>query len=171
LDRRAIIAAAAPAGWAIGSAIWLLVAPAPGADQFARLTERITTLRVGRDATSRPPETFLTQLLATPLFAMTTGPNAVSEVLLKLDGLVRSPGRVAALLSINGAPSDWLELGQTRDGVTLQDVSSSKVVVDTATGLRDVVLGEPAPSVDAAPPSVSGLKYPPPPASAPGQPR
>jgi hypothetical protein len=172
LDRRAlIIAASLPLGWAIGSGVWLLAAPAPGGDQLSVLSDRLVAIRIRHPVAPGRSDVLVAQAISAPLFALTTGPAAVAEILLKLEGLVRTPGRVAALLSINGGPSDWLELGQTRDGVTLQDVASSRVVVDTAMGLREVALGAPSAPTDPALPPASSFKSPPPPASAPGQPR
>jgi hypothetical protein len=161
---------AAPAGWAIGSVIWLLYAHPAGATQAPLLSARLSGVNVREAARFDRPDAVLAQAITTPLFALTSGPGAVAEVALRLDGLVHSPARVAALLSINGAPSDWLDLGASRDGVTLEDVTSNKVVVDTATGLREIILGQtPATADGAAAPS--GLRSPPPPASAPGMPR
>ena len=70
-----------------------------------------------------------------------------------------------------------MSVGETRDGVTLQQVTSSKIVVDTAFGPKDVALGErsagtsepSSPTVQASrtdemPP---GFRAPPPPANAP----
>ena len=47
-------------------------------------------------------------LLVHPLFALTTGPGAIPDVVVRLDGLSRSSTRSAALLSINGGPAEWL---------------------------------------------------------------
>jgi hypothetical protein len=170
LDRRALVfTAGLPLGLAIGSAVWLLVVRSPGADTFAVESARLAGIGPHRVVRSSPQDSSITQALAAPMFAVMSGPGAIADIAVKLEGLVRTPGRVAALLSINGGASDWLELGQTREGVTLQEVSSSKVVVDTATGLKDVALGETPASAEPAtgglPP---GFRSPPPPASAPG---
>lgn len=118
------------------------------------------------------------RLASTPLFALTTGPGAVAETAVQLQGLAITPVRKAALISIGGKPSDWLELGATRDGVTLMAIQSSKVTVDTATGFKDVGLWDGAASAPAATNArvsstsdriPAGTHLPPPPASAPGQ--
>jgi hypothetical protein len=169
-----------PLGLAVGSTAWLLAARPPGAATLASLTERAAAVEARRDTPPlRRPEGIVAAALATPLFALTSGPGAVADVAVRLEGLVRLPGRVAALLSIGSAPSSWLELGQTRDGVTLQDVSSSKVVVDTAVGLKEIGLGDVStpsdlgaqPPPDAAAHAPGGFKMPIPPASAPRRPR
>lgn len=174
MDRRALILlGAAPAGLAVGAAAWLLAAKPTGAATFSRLEERLSALESRHAAPAIPPEGMIQGLAATPLFAFATGPGAVADISITLQGLVRAPGRIAALLSISGGAPDWLELGQTRDGVTLQDVSGSRVVVDTALGAKELALGQ-APAAaagDGSPPPPPGLKGPPPPASAPGSPR
>jgi hypothetical protein len=169
-----------PVGLAVGATAWLVAARPPGAVTLASLSERAAAVEARRDAPRLiRPDGIVATALATPLFALTTGPGAVAEGAIRLEGLVRLPGRVAALLAIGSAPSSWLELGQTRDGVTLQEVSPSKVVVDTAVGLKEIGLGvvsapaDPAtpPPPDTAARAPSGFKMPIPPASAPGQPR
>lgn len=110
---------------------------------------------------------------APPLFPVLSGPNAAREVTVRVDGLARSPTRTAALLSIDGGASGWFQLGESRDGVTLQEVGSSSVVVDTPRGPKTLRLGEGSPSPAAAAPG-PGADVPPPgfrapePASAPG---
>lgn len=91
---------------------------------------------------------------SSPIFALTTGPNAVADVAVQLSGLSRTPARTAALLSINGKPAEWLALGETRDDVTLDEVQANKVTVDTPTGTKDVVLG--AAAAPASPPDKPG---------------
>jgi hypothetical protein len=81
-----------------------------------------------------------TRMAGTPLFSLTTGPGAVTEPVIRLEGLAVSPRRRAALISVDGKPSDWLDLGATRDGVTLVDIQATKVTVDTATSFKVVGL-------------------------------
>jgi hypothetical protein len=173
LDRSALaFAAALPIGLAIGSAAWLAAAPPLGLDVLTMQGGKLAAIGPRRLVRDNQPDGSVAQALAAPLFVVTTGPGAVADIAVKLEGLVRSPGRVAALLSINGGASEWLELGQTHQGVTLQEVAASKVVVDTAVGLKDVLLGEapsaPEPVTGGPPP---GFRSPPPPASAPGAPK
>ena len=157
----------------VGSALWLTLAPPSGAAAIASLADGLAAIAPQKIGPRAPSDGWVAVALAAPLFALTTGPGAVVEPVVKLEGIVRSPGRVAALISVNGAASDWLALGQTRDGVTLQDVQSSKVVVETATGAKDIFIGAGSPSLELthqAPPP-RGFRSPPEPASAPGMPR
>jgi hypothetical protein len=111
--------------------------------------------------------------IVAPIFALTTGHGAVSDVSVRLDGLAISRKSQSALIAVNGQPAQWLALGATRDGVTLMEVHPTKVVLDTAIGFKAVALGQqstPAPPpnpvtapANAVPPGV----HLPPPASAP----
>ena len=171
-----MILGALPAGLAMGASTWLVIggaglAAANIAPYEQKFEKPIATL------SSRPlPADALNEALASPLFALTTGHGAVAEVALRLDGVARTPRRNAALLSIGGKPAEWLELGQTRDDVTLQDVQSSQVVVDTATGFKTIALGDtsqaaPAPGTDKPQgPAGSPPGRPPSPSGAPGGP-
>jgi hypothetical protein len=110
---------------------------------------------------------------APPLFPAFSGPNAPAVLAVALEGLAQSPGRTAALLSIGAKPAEWFALGETRDGVTLEEVGRSSVTVDTAGGEQTLSLGAggaPAEqaAADAPPPEV---RTPSEPASAPGAPR
>jgi hypothetical protein len=110
--------------------------------------------------------------LSVPLFAAST-----AEIPVRLNGLSRTPRRAAALVSIDGGPSQWLSQGATRDGITLVQVLSTRIVIDSRSGRRMVALGETSGSAadlagadsgsDQPPP---GTRMPPPPASAPGAP-
>lgn len=122
-------------------------------------------------------------LLTAPLFALTTGPGAIREPSIRVDGVTVSRRRVAALLSIDGKPAEWVSVGESREGVTLQSVSSSGVTVETVVGVKALNLGDqsaasapvpgtsqtasatPAPVSEQMPP---GYRPPPEPASAPG---
>jgi len=75
-----------------------------------------------------------------PLFALTSGPGAVTEPAVQLLGLSITPRRQAALVSINAKPAQWLNLGETLDGVTLVQVSSTRVLVDTPVAIREAAL-------------------------------
>jgi hypothetical protein len=124
-------------------------------------------------ATSLPPAIVSS---APPLFPVLSGPHAAPEVSLRLDGVARTPGRAAALLSINGASATWLQLGEDQEGVTLLAVGGASATVDTARGQKLIKLGdgpspgsgetaaEPAAAADGAPASWRGRE----PASAPG---
>jgi len=123
------------------------------------------------------PAVDVTRIVAAPVFSLTTGPGAVTEPVIQLQGLAVTPKGRAALLSVDGKPANWYELGATRDGVTVIEVQSNHVTVDTAARLRDVGLFDkpvtgaagsgPAPAQAALPP---GFRTPSP-ASAPSLPR
>jgi hypothetical protein len=171
-----LILGAAPAGLAFTALAWLVfrgggmvVGPLDG------LQARLAADRPAPARTTIAPVEAAARAIASPLFALTTGPGAVSDVSVRLDGLAISPRGQSALLSIGGKPADWLALGASRDGVTLMEVHASKVILDTAIGFKEVTLGQSsAPPIpggivasasNAIPP---GTHLPPPPASAPG---
>lgn len=178
-----MIVGAGPAGLALAAAAWFILGGGNGMSaDLDRLELRL--------AAAKPPAQHafaaadsVARAAATPLFGLTTGPGAVADISVALQGLAVTPTRKAALVSIGGKPSDWLDLGATRDGVTLMTVQSNKITVDTATGFKDVGLwdqsantsGPPSPSNDPQRSVVSGSDHippgayvPPAPASAPG---
>jgi hypothetical protein len=177
LDHRAsVMVASPPAGLALGLAVWLLFGRGTTVDVAQNLQTRLSALPTGTQGVLASDADAIAQVIAKPLFALTTGPGAVAEIAIKLEGVARSPGRVAALLSIGGKPAQWVEQGGSIEGVVLQDVAGSKVVVDTPLGLREVKLGEttgPAPPTQGAADTSApqemppGYRSPPPPASAP----
>lgn len=180
LDRRAslIFAAAAPVGLVLAAAAWTLA----GGAGFAQ-TSIAEAVAAFPAAGARAPRVATTAsgvgvAINAPLFTILGGKGAAGDPAIRLEGVVRAPGRIAALLAIDAKPSTWLSLGETRDGVTLVEVLGSKVTVDTAIGMKEIRLGEgAAPSTgaggspaaalaqDAGPPP--GYRMPPPPASAP----
>lgn len=177
LDRRAslIIIAAAPVGLVLGAAAW---AGAGGAG-FAQASIETATSGFPRIATRSPRLAFgaggVASAIGAPLFPIAGGKGGVVDPTVRLEGVARSPGRIAALLAVDAKPSAWLALGDTRDGVTLVEVLGSKVTVDTAWGTKEIRLGEgvgpvgvgaaPVASQDSGPPP--GYRMPPAPASAP----
>jgi hypothetical protein len=71
-----------------------------------------------------------------------------------LQGVSILPDHRAALISIGGAEAGWLDVGETRDGVTLVEVQPFKIIADTDEGTKDIELGQ-GPSIPAvAKPSV-----------------
>lgn len=176
LDLRArLILGAIPAGFLIGTAAWLLAGGRSNASaQISTLTMSAAAPAGRTRALDPAPANDLAQAINAPLFALTTGPGAVSDVAVRLEGLARSPGRAAALIAIDGQASAWLALGQSRDGVTLQEVSSGKILVDTPTGPKEIALGSTgavSAAAGVAPPTAidpaRGFRMPPQPASAP----
>ncbi len=168
---------AASAGLILGAGGWVLFGGGSRAEeQLQREQIRLQATQLTAPRISPVPDLIA---LATdrPLFALTTGPGAVAEVLVRLDGVARSPQRAAALIALNGGEAQWLERGASRGGVTLEEVQSSRVVVETALGRREIALGEQPPVPQG--PSVqmlagsavpAGVRLPPPPASAPARP-
>lgn len=176
LDLRApLIPLAALAGLALGALAWLA---AGRQDVLAPLQEQLTALRPERVAelSSSAPS-----LSGSPLFALSTGPNAVKDPAVTVLGLSRMPGRSAALVSIDGKPAGWLARGEARDGVILREVGSGRAMLDLPLGVRELRIGESGGTTGAgssvpggvtsnlAPGDVPppGFRMPPPPASAP----
>lgn len=161
--RLGLILAAVPAGLGAGLLAWHVGGgPAAASARIEPVREDVSRLRPRRVPAVDLARVDARAIAALPLFPMTVGPGATPLPLLRLEGLARSRGRTGALLSINGKPAEWLRLGDTRDGVTLQEVHGTKVVVDTLFGPQEVVLGQvpsepaalaasPAPAVAAAP--------------------
>lgn len=176
LDLRApLIPLSVLVGLALGALAWLA---AGRQDALDPLQEQLAALRPGRGAdlgASTP------SLSGPPLFALSTGPNAVQDPAVTVLGLSRMPGRSAALVSIDGKPAVWLTRGEARDGVILREVSAGRAMLDLPLGARDLRIGQsvgaPAsgastssgplssPIPDDLPPP--GYRMPPPPASAP----
>ncbi|MGA0601543.1 hypothetical protein ACO2Q3_12640 [Caulobacter sp. KR2-114] len=178
--RSSLIAAGSGGGLALGALCWLAFARgAPAAERMDALQERIDGLRAPASASQTAFDA--ANLSAAPIFALTTGPGAVSDPVLALQGIAKAGGRASALLTIDGKPPEWLSEGQTRDGVTLQEVRAASVLVDTVTGTKEVALGQktgtpPASSAPGAPAAgapgsagpPAGYRLPPAPANAPG---
>ncbi len=152
-DRRSpLILGAVPLGLALAAIVWLLLgAHASALTKLDDLNARLAVTRsvgglhvVVAGADPAQPA------LATPLFALSTAPGA-ADVAVRLDGLAITPGHRAALISIGGKPADWLEVGATRDGVTLMEAHPTKVTLDTAAGFKDVDLWQASPAAASSP--------------------
>jgi hypothetical protein len=142
----------------------------------AEAKDLFPTVRARR-ATDRTSATAVRQAMNSPLFGPLGGGGGVAEPTIRLQGIARAPGRVAALLAIDAKPSAWLGLGETRDGVTLVEVLASRIAVETVIGEREIRLGGvagPSGEADRTPLRAGqdepppGFRMPPPPASAPG---
>lgn len=174
LDRRAsVMAVVPPAGLALGLALWLVFGRASTADAVEALQARLNALPLNTAGAAAGVGS-IGEAIAKPLFALTTGPGAVAEIPVRLQGIARSPYRRAALLAIAGQPAAWVEEGTSVNGVILQEVSGAKVVIDTPLGLREVKLGEaigpessPAGAASEPQEIPPGYRSPPQPASAP----
>lgn len=171
LDLRSPLAPISGAiGLVLASLLWLALAGHSRAlsrlDGFEQRLAAMPAAGLGRAAATQ--DDLAGRILAAPLFALTSGPGAVGDVALRLDGVAITAGRKAALISIGGKPSVWLSVGASQDGVTLMDVQSAKATLDTATGFRELLLGDTAASaggaVPAGPtgsPAPQGFKLPP----------
>jgi len=178
-----LVLGSAPVGLLTGMLAWLAAGGASASATALAPIESQLAAHQGAVAPVRRVSHAADDLLTMPLFVLTTGPNAVADPALRLDGLSRSPRRVAALVSINGRPASWMVVGEEQDGVVLREVTPTKVVMDTPTGPKELVLGEQTQGQSGgeqaaaqAPLSASaqindqvpaGFKSPPPPASAP----
>ena len=184
---RAIMLCALLVGLVLGAGVWTAFGgPSAAADRLEQERARLDAARPARPRAS-PVPALAAEASSHPLFALTTGPAAVPEVVVRLDGVSRSSTRSAALISIGGAPATWLERGKSFGGVTLVAIGVSTIVLETALGQREVRLAEgpapdpaggqpqppPAPAQAARPLAGSpaqlppGFRLPPPPASAP----
>jgi hypothetical protein len=180
LLRSPLILGAPAAGLLVGALFWLLFAHGAAASaRIADMAARAEALNAPDAASSSANAGSLAA--SSPIFALTTGPGAVHDIEVLLTGIARTPTHNAALVSINGKAAEWIDQGQTKDDVTLNEVDVDKIIVDTPTGAKDVLLGQkpatsqgvpPAsggpvgPPADHGPPA--GFHLPPPPASAPG---
>lgn len=86
----------------------------------------------------------VTLLAQQPIFVMSTGANAYKEKAVKLIGISISPGRKAALVSVDGQPAVWMGVGETQDELVLIEVGSNAVRFDTPVGARTININEPA---------------------------
>ena len=171
MRRIALLGGAAPLGLLTGLVAWVL------AGGLSVKANALDTVESGLSAL-KPPAALASQagrgeaaaLLGSPLFALTTGPGAVREPSIRVDGVSLSRRRTAALVSIDGKPSEWLEIGESRDGVTLQEVSSSSVTFETAVGTKALNLGDQSAASAPAPIAAAGGDQPPPGFRAPPEP-
>ncbi|KQY31927.1 hypothetical protein ASD21_22965 [Caulobacter sp. Root1455] len=181
LDLRApLIPICAVVGLTLGAAAWLA---AGRQDVLTPAQDRLAAL--GPSRAQRGVDGGAPSLSGPPLFALSTGPNAVRDPVVTVLGLSRMPGRAAALLAIDGKPPAWLARGESRDGVVLRDVGSGRASLDLPLGVRTLRIGEATPvspsgataslgpstlAFPSAPGDVPppGFRPPPPPASAPG---
>jgi len=178
LRRLELLGVAAPLGLLTGLLAWLLAGGMSAqANQLEGVHQRLAGLRPPAAAPPRGRTADAAALLGTPLFALTTGPGAVREPAMRLDGVSLNRRRMAALIAVDTAPAEWLSVGETRGGVTLQAVTSSSATLETALGVKTLSLGDQ--SAASAPPAGApvataaedrpppGFRSPPEPASAP----
>ncbi len=77
-----------------------------------------------------------------PIFVMTTGPMAYKEKALQIFGVAISPGRRAALVSIDGGEAAWMAVGQVTGDIRLSAVGTNGASFDTPVGTRIVNLDD-----------------------------
>lgn len=167
--RSPVILGAAPVGLALAFLGWLVLSGGGGVIAPIETAEsRLAAIPAVSAAGSSQADAFVAAALTPALFSTSSAQAAI-----RVEGLSRTPRRSAALVSINGGPSQWMTVGSTRDGATLVQVLSTRVVFETLAGRRVVGLGETAgrsadtlAGGDDQPPP--GVRMPPPPASAPG---
>lgn len=171
---------ASPAGLLTGLVAWTLAGGlSVKADALSELETSLSAAHPPAVA-SRSKRGSSASLLAAPIFALTTGPGAVREPAIRVDGVSVSRRRTAALVSIDGGAAEWLSVGESRGGVTLQGVTADGITVETAIGEKAVKLGDQsaasAPAAAPPPEAVAtaapdrpppGFRSPPEPASAP----
>ena len=158
-DRRA----ARPLGLAVGLAYWLTAGGASAnADRLEPLAAQVNSLPGAQRTGAESRSLDVADLQGAPIFALTVGPSAVKEPSILLQGVSVSARRTAALISVDGRPAEWMAVGETRDGVTLQQVRGSRIVVDTLLGSKDVALGEQSAPEALADPEPVGESPPPP---------
>ena len=88
-----------------------------------------------------------TSLMASqPIFVMTTGPGAYKEKTLQIFGVAISPGRHAALVSVDGAEPVWMVAGEVNGDIRLTAVGTNGASFDTPVGPRTVTFNDAPPS-------------------------
>lgn len=182
MRRLTLVLAAAPLGLATGFLAWFAAGgAAANVDRLTGLQTQVSNLKPPSRGQAAASYADISRMANSPIFVLTTGPAAIKEPAVKVEGLSVSRRRVAALLSIDGQAGQWILVGEKREGFTLVEVSSTRVVIETLAGPKEIVLGEQTGSVSvaqtAAAPDSSGadeippgFRSPPPPASAPTTP-
>jgi len=161
---------AALAGLLLGCGSWAVAGGQGAGTALADIDARLSAVSTRVRGPAAGQSEALSQALTSPLFAISAGQVELKETVIRVQGIVKTPRRTAALLSIDGGPAEWWTLGQERAGVVLEHVTASGAQFSTPLGTREVQLGQsafpsPAAMSDAPPP---GHRGPPPPANAPG---
>lgn len=171
--RSPLILGAVPVGLAVGTLAWLVLGgekPVVGPVQAVEAGLNALSTPAHRTEATGPEAA---EALVTPLFASASLAPVGPDVTVKVFGIARTPSGSSALVSINNGPIQWLAVGASKDGISMQEVTASGVVIETPGGTREVALGEtstpsPAAAGPAAPATPQGFRMPPAPASAPG---
>lgn len=173
MDFRSPVVLLAPiAGLLLACLMWLVLGGAgrllePLDESEARLAALPQARSLARAATPSGFE-------GKPLFVVAPSSS------LRLDGVSRTPRRIAALIAVNGDVAQWFPVGAMVGGYTLAEVSSIGVVMENVEGEKSLALGESLGQASASPgpgPVGAGQDQPPPgmrrglePASAPTTP-
>ncbi|EGF92859.1 hypothetical protein ABI_12970 [Asticcacaulis biprosthecium C19] len=150
MDTTKLILAGAAAAGAAGLLLTVFADPTAGdlrrLDGVATTAKSAVRLTVPAQAALMAPD-----MAQRPIFAMTTGNGALAEKTLQLVGIAISPGRKAALVSVDGAAPVWFVAGQPGGDVRLIDVDGRRARLDTPLGERMVGLNDapPTPAVGA----------------------
>jgi len=91
-------------------------------------------------------------LMQQPIFIMSTGPAAYHDKAIGVSGIAITRSRRAALVSLDGQPVRWLQVGESSGGLTLTGVRIDGATFDTPIGPRFVGLS----SGPAAPAATDG---------------
>jgi len=138
-----LIGCAIPIGLATALAAWVMAdGLSVRASDLEATHARLVRLKAPTTFAARGSDAGAAVLLGAPLFALTTGPGAVREPSIRVDGISMTRRRLAALVSIDARPAEWLSVGETREGVTLQSVAVSSITFETPLGVKTLNLGE-----------------------------
>lgn len=138
-----LLGAATPVGLVAGAVAWFLAGGTTvRASALETVHVRLDRLRAQPQEYRQDRNASAAPLLMAPLFALTTGPGAVREPSIRIDGISVTKRRSAVLVSIDEKPPEWVQFGETRDGVTIQNVVGSSVTVETPLGSKTIGLGD-----------------------------
>jgi len=134
---------AAPAGIFAGLCAWWIAGAGGSPIDGLRIPSPSPALRQAAGGVSSDD---VLKAAGAPLFVLTEGPGAVAEPPLMLQGVVRSPSRAVALISLNGQPARWLAKDERIEGIRLAEIGRSSVLLDLPTRYLAVDLDQPSPS-------------------------
>ena len=128
-------------------------------DQLMALQARFQALSPPPASKARDHMIDLGVLTQAPIFVMTSGTGAYKERAIVVSGIAVSPGRHAALISIENGPAHWLSVGDHDGDLRLDSVGMSGVVFDTPIGPRSqpITSGGNASSASSSPTSGPSL--------------
>jgi hypothetical protein len=142
----------------VGALLTLLVDPTKG------LQDRLDALPEAHGLSlplAKKEQVAIAGLADRPIFVMTTGPGAYKDKSLELFGLAISPGRKAALVSVDGAAAVWMAVGDAAGDIRLADVGTNGASFETPIGSRTVRLSDAAPAKSGASSASASSSQPP----------